>query len=158
MTRMARLRLIQASTLNPTTLVVRSTSPSLRQEGSVRHNQARLLSPQDSNQCTPVLGLHDLLLLQCPGSCNSISHIHPNLMHHYHHYINTIHSLGRLHHLHLVLYHHWQGHTNHNMPRHRRRPHTRPMCPSNRAGFKSMVLLVAGDLFLNNPDQWDLHL
>ena len=110
MTRMARLRLIQGSILNPTTMVVRSTSPFLHQEDLVRHNQARPLFPQDSNQCTPVLALHDPVLLRCPGSCNSINLIHPNLMRHYRHYINTIHSLvlpRRLYPLHLVLYHRW---------------------------------------------------
>jgi hypothetical protein len=163
MTHIVPLRLIQASILSrPTSLVVRSTSPFHHQEGSVRRNQAQPLCHRDSNQCTPALGLHDPVLLQCLRSCNhhlhpwgSISLIHPNLMHRYRHYSNTIHSLvpsRHLHHPHLVLYRHRQGHPNHNMPPHRRRPHTRSMCPNNRVGSKSLVRM-AGDLFLNNPDR-----
>src|SRR5258706_3163785 len=99
MTHMALLRLIQDSILNSTSLVVRSTSPFHHQEGSVRHNQTRPLFLRDSNQCTPDLGLHDPVLLQCLGSSNhhlqpwgSINLIHSNLMHRHRHYSNTIHS------------------------------------------------------------------
>ena len=153
MTRMVPLRLIQGSILNPTSLVVRSTSPFHHQEGSVHRNQARHLCLRDSNQCTPVLCLHDLFLLQCPRSSNHHLHpwgstnlIHLNLMYRYRHYSSTIHTLvvsRRLHHLHLVLCRHRRGHLNRNIPRHQRRPHTRSMCPSNGAGSK-----LAGDLFL----------
>ena len=167
MTHMVPLRLIQGSILSPTSLVVRLTSPFHTHQGSFRRNPAQPLFRRDSNQCTMALCLHDPVLLQCLRSSNhhlhpwgSISLIQPNLMHHYRHYINTIHSLvlsRRMHHPDLVLYRHKQGHPNYNMPQHQRRSHTRSTCPSSRAGSKPLVVL-AGDLFLNNPDWGHLHL
>jgi len=163
MTHTALLLPIRGSFHSPASLVVRSTRP-FHQEGSARRNQARLLFLLGSNQCTPVMFPHDLVLHRCRASSNHLLHpwgsinlINPNLLYHCHRYSHITHSLvpsRRLHHPDLAPYRHKQGHPNHSMLRHRRRAHTRFLCPNNQVVSKAL----AGDLFLNNLKRPDLRL